>query len=140
MMKKSANQDGKSPAKLIDERIEDLDDWRGTTLAKLRGLIKQADPKVVEEVKWVKPSNPGGVGEDRVRRSLQRASDLTKARTGEQGVEDGLQQLRTLKPIGGSESLLAEASPAVPTAEPLDTPGRAAAEEETIAHPPPTFG
>jgi hypothetical protein len=41
-----------SPAKLIDERIADLDDWRGKTLARVRALIKQADPKVVEEWKW----------------------------------------------------------------------------------------
>ncbi len=44
---------------LIDERIEELGDWRGTTLAQLRGLIKQADPDVVEEWKWVKPSSGG---------------------------------------------------------------------------------
>ena len=55
MMKKSANQEGKSASRLIDERIEDLDDWRGKTLAKLRGLIQQADPKVVEEWKWNVP-------------------------------------------------------------------------------------
>jgi len=55
MMKKTASQEGKSPSRLIDERIKDLDDWRGKTLAKLRGLIKQADPKVVEEWKWNVP-------------------------------------------------------------------------------------
>src|SRR5688572_29778355 len=42
----------KSPARLIDERIKELGDWRGTLLAKLRTLIKQADPAVVEEWKW----------------------------------------------------------------------------------------
>ena len=46
-----------APAKLIDERIRKLADWRGETLARMRALIKQADPKVVEEVKWRKPSN-----------------------------------------------------------------------------------
>ena len=54
-MKKSASQDGKAPSRLIDERIEELGDWRGKTLAKLRGLIKQADPGVVEEWKWGGP-------------------------------------------------------------------------------------
>lgn len=42
---------------LIDERIRELGDWRGETLARLRALIKQADPEVVEAVKWAKPSN-----------------------------------------------------------------------------------
>lgn len=50
-----------SPAKLIDDKIRGLDDWRGERLAQIRTLIRQADPGVVEEVKWVKPSNPAGV-------------------------------------------------------------------------------
>ena len=45
----------------IDEMIRGLDDWRGKTLAKVRQLIKEADPDVVEEIKWRKPSNPTGV-------------------------------------------------------------------------------
>jgi hypothetical protein len=48
-----------APAQLIDERIEELGDWRGETLAQLRALIRQADPDVVEEWKWVKPSSGG---------------------------------------------------------------------------------
>jgi len=44
---------------LIDETIKELGDWRGKTLARLRDLIKQADPDVVEEWKWKKPSSPG---------------------------------------------------------------------------------
>jgi len=52
---------GDSPSHLIDARIRELGDWRGETLARIRALIKQADPDVVEEVKWRKPSNPGGV-------------------------------------------------------------------------------
>jgi hypothetical protein len=48
---------GDSPARLIDARIKKLNDWRGETLARVRALIKQADPDVVEEVKWRKPSN-----------------------------------------------------------------------------------
>jgi hypothetical protein len=48
---------GDSPSKLIDARIKALGDWRGETLARVRKLIKQADPDVVEEVKWRKPSN-----------------------------------------------------------------------------------
>ena len=47
------------PARQIDARIEELGDWRGETLARLRALIQQADPDVVEEWKWKKPSNPG---------------------------------------------------------------------------------
>jgi hypothetical protein len=58
MAKSSAPQD-ESPSQLIDAKIEELGDWRGKTLAKLRALIKQADPQVVEEWKWRKPSNPG---------------------------------------------------------------------------------
>ncbi len=41
-----------SPSQLIDARIQELDDWRGATLARLRALVKQADPEVVEEWKW----------------------------------------------------------------------------------------
>lgn len=46
-------------ATLIDEKIRELGDWRGKTLSKVRGIIKQADPDVVEEWKWVKATNPG---------------------------------------------------------------------------------
>ena len=51
-MKKSAPQESASPSELIDARIRELDDWRGETLARLRALVKQADPVVVEEWKW----------------------------------------------------------------------------------------
>jgi hypothetical protein len=44
---------------LIDKRIRELGDWRGKTLSKVRGIIKEADPDIVEEWKWVKPTNPG---------------------------------------------------------------------------------
>jgi hypothetical protein len=51
-----------SPSQQIDARIKELGDWRGKTLARVRSLIKQADPEVVEEVKWRKPSSsPSGV-------------------------------------------------------------------------------
>jgi hypothetical protein len=46
-------------SKLIDERIKELGDWRGKTLSKVRRIIKDADPDIVEEWKWVKPTNPG---------------------------------------------------------------------------------
>ena len=46
-------------SKLIDERIRELSGWRGETLRKVRGIIKEADPDIVEEWKWVKPTNPG---------------------------------------------------------------------------------
>jgi hypothetical protein len=62
--RKSASTEGKggdSPSQLIDARIKELSDWRGEILARVRSLIKQADPEVIEELKWVKPTNPGGV-------------------------------------------------------------------------------
>ena len=57
----SPSPKGESPSQLIDARIKELGDWRGKTLSRLRALIKQADPDVVEELKWKKPTNPGGV-------------------------------------------------------------------------------
>jgi hypothetical protein len=58
MAKSNAKKDG-SPSHLIDAKILEIGDWRGETLAKVRRLIKEADPEVVEEWKWVKPTNPG---------------------------------------------------------------------------------
>jgi hypothetical protein len=54
-MKKSGSNGNKSPAQLIDARIKELDDWRGEMLSRLRDVIKQADPDVVEEWKWGVP-------------------------------------------------------------------------------------
>jgi hypothetical protein len=51
-MKKSGPQKSKSPSKLIDARIKELGDWRGEMLSKLRALVKEADPEVIEEWKW----------------------------------------------------------------------------------------
>ena len=51
-MKKSESPKGESPSRLIDARIKELGDWRGEMLGRLRGLIKEADPEVVEEWKW----------------------------------------------------------------------------------------
>jgi hypothetical protein len=51
-MKKSGPQNSKSPSALIDARIKELGDWRGDMLSRLRGLIKDADPDIVEEWKW----------------------------------------------------------------------------------------
>jgi len=51
-MTKSGSQQSESPSRLIDARIKELGDWRGSMLSRLRSLIKQADPKVVEEWKW----------------------------------------------------------------------------------------
>ena len=56
---KSATKKGESPSRQIDARIKKLDDWRGKTLSRVRALIKQADPAVIEEVKWAKASSPG---------------------------------------------------------------------------------
>ena len=54
---KEANR--QSPSQSIEAKIEELGDWRGRTLSRLRTLIRQADPDVVEEWKWVKPTSPG---------------------------------------------------------------------------------
>ena len=51
-MKKSGSQKSESPSQLIDARIKELGDWRGKTLSRLRALIKEADPEVLEEWKW----------------------------------------------------------------------------------------
>jgi hypothetical protein len=59
-----ANSDSKTSSSASDEidaKLAELDDWRGELLGRLRALIKQADPNVTEEIKWRKPSNPGGV-------------------------------------------------------------------------------
>jgi hypothetical protein len=58
-MKKSDSTEGQSAAEQIDKRIGELGDWRGKTLARMRQLIKEADPDVVEEWKWAKASSPG---------------------------------------------------------------------------------
>jgi hypothetical protein len=51
-MKKSESQNNKSPSQLIDARIKELGDWRGKMLSRLRTLVKEADPEVIEEWKW----------------------------------------------------------------------------------------
>ena len=51
-MTTSGSQDDRSPSQLIDERIEELGDWRGEMLGRLRALVKDADPEIVEEWKW----------------------------------------------------------------------------------------
>ena len=51
-MKKSVSQKSESPSQLIDARIKELGDWRGEMLSRLRALVKEADPEVVEEWKW----------------------------------------------------------------------------------------
>ena len=58
-MKESESNEDQSASERIDKRIAELGDWRGDTLSRMRKLIKEADPGVVEEVKWVKPTNPG---------------------------------------------------------------------------------
>ena len=58
-MKASDSNEGASASELIDKRIAEFGDWRGETLSRMRKLIKQADPDVVEEWKWVKPTKPG---------------------------------------------------------------------------------
>src|SRR5205807_4296841 len=58
-MKKSGASQSQSASELISKRIAELGDWRGKTLSRMRTLIKDADPDVVEEWKWVKPAKPG---------------------------------------------------------------------------------
>ena len=58
-MKRSGASQGQSASELISKRIAELGDWRGETLSRMRKLIKEADPDVVEEWKWVKPTKPG---------------------------------------------------------------------------------
>src|SRR5688500_19629652 len=58
-MKKSGATQDQSAVELISKRIAELADWRGKTLSRMRTLIKEADPDVVEEWKWVKPTTPG---------------------------------------------------------------------------------
>src|ERR1700704_6051098 len=58
-MKESDSNEGPSASERIDKRIAELGGWRGEILSRIRTLIKQADPDVVEELKWVKPTNPG---------------------------------------------------------------------------------
>ena len=57
--KKTATTTDGAASRVIDERIDELDDWRGKTLARVRALIKQADPAVIEEWKWAKATSPG---------------------------------------------------------------------------------
>ncbi len=56
---KSGSTDGRSASELIDKRIAELGDWRGEILSRMRELIKEADPDVVEEWKWMKSTSPG---------------------------------------------------------------------------------
>jgi hypothetical protein len=58
-MKESDASQGQSASELISKRIAELGDWRGETLSRMRRLVKEADPDVVEELKWVKPASPG---------------------------------------------------------------------------------
>ena len=58
-MQKSTTTKAESPSRMVDARIRELDDWRGKTLARIRALIKQADPEIIEEWKWQKASSPG---------------------------------------------------------------------------------
>ncbi len=60
-MKKLEPTKAKPASKLIDQRIDELPDWRGKMLAEVRALILKADPEIIEERKWIKPTNPLGV-------------------------------------------------------------------------------
>jgi hypothetical protein len=56
-----AGRTGKPASRLIEQRIRDLGGWRGETLARMRALIREADPEMTEDCKWIKPTNPFGV-------------------------------------------------------------------------------
>jgi hypothetical protein len=58
-VKESGASNGQSASELISKRFAELGDWRGVTLGRMRTLIREADPDVVEELKWIKSSNPG---------------------------------------------------------------------------------
>jgi hypothetical protein len=58
-VKKSGSRNSNSPSRLIDARIKKLGDWRGEMLSRLRTLVKEADPEIVEDWKWAKPTSPG---------------------------------------------------------------------------------
>src|SRR5467141_4430885 len=58
-MKQPGASHGQAASELISKRIAELGDWRGETLSRMRKLVKEADPDVVEEVKWVKATSPG---------------------------------------------------------------------------------
>ena len=60
-MKRTGDDNGESAAEKIDRAIAEVGDWRGRTLSRMRKLIEEADRRIVEEVKWVKPTNPNGV-------------------------------------------------------------------------------
>jgi hypothetical protein len=58
-MKKTDAEQSESASQLVSKRIAELGDWRGKTLSRMRTLIKEADPDVVEEIKWMKAASPG---------------------------------------------------------------------------------
>jgi hypothetical protein len=58
-MNNSSSRREKTASELISERTTELDDWRGQTLEEVRRILKEADPKIIEEWKWRKPSSPG---------------------------------------------------------------------------------
>jgi len=60
-VKKSGSKKAKSPPNRADAEVKDLSDWQGEAFSRIRGLITEADPDVIEERKWKKPSNPEGV-------------------------------------------------------------------------------
>ena len=60
-MSDASSKEEQSVSERIDRKIAELGDWRGETLSRIRALIKEAAPNIVEECKWVKPSNPMGV-------------------------------------------------------------------------------
>ena len=99
-----------SPSHVIDARIKELSDWRGETLARVRKLIKEADPDMVEEVKWRKPSNPAGRSGVGARRNDLHRRDLQG-----QSEADLRQGRRVGGPFTASSTPASKATPGAPS-------------------------
>ncbi len=110
---KSGVEEGKggdSPSRLIDARIKELRDWRGEMLARIRMLIKQADPEVGEEVKWRKPSNSmSGVP------VWSHAGIICTGETYKNVVKMTFAKGASLKDLPASSTPASEATPGVPS-------------------------
>src|SRR6266704_555777 len=103
-MKKSDANEGQSASQLISQRIAELGDWRGETLSRMRELIKQADPDVVEEWKWVKLKSPARLFNSSLEGNVRRAIDIHEGDTVDASVFKALvRQAVALNSLGKSK-------------------------------------